>query len=69
MGWYNKEHIVRRSIELLKEKNDKLRIDIQGLEDELERLTTMSTNLYFHRPEQRHTLGALGWRAALVWRL
>jgi hypothetical protein len=67
--WYEKRPRVLEDIESLKAKNKILQTEIQGLEDELERLTTMSTNLYFHRPEQRHTLGALGWRAALVLRL
>ena len=67
--WRAEEPHVLDEIAKLKAKNKMLQTEIQGLEDELERLTTMSTNLYFHRPEQRHTLGALGWRAALVWRL
>jgi hypothetical protein len=67
--WYEHQKVsLTRDIEILKKSNDKLRTQIQGLEDELERWTTMSTSLYFHRPEHRHTLGALGWRAALVWR-
>jgi hypothetical protein len=64
----DKPHVLDK-IAKLKAKNEILRAEIKVLEDELERLTSMSTNLYFHRPEQRHTLGALGWRAALVWRL
>jgi predicted nucleic acid-binding Zn-ribbon protein len=69
MKWYHHDKFsLTRDIEILKERNDRLRTEIQGLEDELERWTTMSTSLYFHRPEQRHTLGALGWRAALLWR-
>lgn len=67
--WRREEPVILREIAQLKAKNEVLRAEIQGLEDELERLTAMSTSLYFHRPEHRHTLGALGWRAALVWRL
>ncbi len=67
--WYEHEKVsLTRDIEILKARNDQLRTEIRDLENELERWTTMSTDLYFHRPEQRHTLGALGWRAALVWR-
>jgi len=55
IGWRNKEHLVRRSIEILEERNNKLRTDIRdledelkrlGLEDELNRLSTRSKNLY-----------------------
>jgi hypothetical protein len=79
--WYSQRPNVLAEIASLTQKNDRLRTEIQGLEEELERLTTVSTNLYFGRPEHvearhdmyfmqqsRHTLGALGWRAALQWR-
>jgi hypothetical protein len=71
-SWRDKEEHVLDEIASLKQKNENLRIDIRHLEDELERLTSMSTNLYFNRPAERHakthTPGALGWRAALQWR-
>jgi hypothetical protein len=70
--WYRHRPSVLREIESLKTKNDGLRTEIRGLEEELERLTTESTNLYFMQQcnkeqmqQSRHTLGALGWRAAL----